>query len=116
MEHGVSLPEALCSDKWAWQHTIRKRLCKVTDRFPTSAMRWALVSTGGTHSAWHVDAEGLATMVQVQNEEGLKIWFVAMGRDPLGRIADIYRNWDSEKPNIDRWDVEAVVLTPGMKL
>jgi len=116
MEDGVSLPETLCSDKWAWQHTIRKRLCKATDRFPTSAMRWALVSTAGTHSAWHVDAEGLATMVQVQNEEGLKIWFLAVGRDPLGRITNIYSDWDSEKPNTDRWDVEAVVLTPGMKL
>ncbi len=58
-------------------------------------------------------------MVQVQNEEGLKVWFVAVdrvGRDPLARISNIYKNWDAEKPNMDRWDVEAIVLTPGMKL
>jgi hypothetical protein len=119
MEDGVPLPEMLCSDKWAWQHTIQKRLCKSSDRFPTSAVRWALVSTAGTHSGWHIDAEGFGTMVQVQNEEGLKIWFVAVdreGRDPLGRISHIYDDWEAEKPNTDRWDVEAIALTPGMKL
>lgn len=118
MEFGVDIPEALGSDMWSWQQTIRKPHCKLSDHFPTSVMRWALVSTGGTHSCWHTDADGLGTMVEVRNEGGLKVWFVAVEREGGAPFSGLttFLNFDTETSNTDRWDVEAIVLTPGVKL
>jgi hypothetical protein len=116
----VQVPSALASDKVSWQVTINNRLCSASSEyFPTAATRWALVSTSGTHSPWHIDTDGLCTMVEVQNEEGLKIWFVAVEREdkkPFSGVTTFLGDWDVENTNVDRWDVEAVVLTPGVKL
>ena len=120
MDDGVvQIPSALSSDKFSWRYTINKKLCKASDRFPSSAMRWALVSSSGTHSSWHTDADGLSTMVEIQNEEGLKIWFVAVEREcgkPFSGLSTFLHNFDVDEPNTDRWDVEAIILTPGVKL
>jgi len=119
MEFGVDIPEALGSDMWAWQQTIRKPHCKPSDHFPTSVMRWALVSTAGTHTCWHTDAEGLGSMVEVRNEGGLKVWFVGVEREggaPFSGLTTFLDGFDVEMPNTERWDVEAIVLTPGVKL
>jgi hypothetical protein len=116
---GAQVPSSLASDEWAWKHTINKKLCKATDRFPNSAKRWALVSSSGTHSSWHTDADGLCTMVEVQNEGGLKVWFVAVEREgekPFSELTTFLRDWDVDKPNTEKWDVEAIILTPGVKL
>jgi hypothetical protein len=119
MEDGVSVPAVLSSDLWSWQHTRNKKLCKNSDRFPTSALRWALVSTAGTHSSWHTDTDGLCTLIQVQNEGGLKIWFVGVekeGPKPFTGTSTFLEELDVDAPNTERWDVEAIVLTPGVKL
>jgi hypothetical protein len=119
MDDGIIIPEELSSDKWCWRHTIGGKLCKSTDRYPTSAMRWALVSTLGTHSAWHTDTDGLCTKIEIINEEGLKVWFVAVNRanNPGFCNLDTFLDKiDVSKANTDRWDVEAIVLTPGDKL
>jgi hypothetical protein len=66
-----------------------------------------------------MDAEGLGTMVEVRNEGGLKVWFVAVkgeDRAPFSGLTTFLGDFDAEKPNTERWDVEAIVLTPGVKL
>jgi hypothetical protein len=58
-------------------------------------------------------------MVEIQNEEGLKIWFVAVEREcgkPFSGLSTFLHNFDVDEPNTDRWDVEAIILTPGVKL
>ena len=58
-------------------------------------------------------------MVEVQNEEGLKVWFVGVERESgpsFSGITTFLEEFDTEMPNTERWDVEAIVLTPGVKL
>ncbi|KAJ3507190.1 hypothetical protein NLJ89_g6444 [Agrocybe chaxingu] len=119
MEDSVRPPSSLSSDVWAWKHTVGLKLCKRTDRFPSAAMRWALVSTSGAHSPWHVDCDGLCTMVRVQS--GCKWWVIARPKEELHLEAfcdvDTYLNsFDIESANNDRWDLEAILLTPGSTL
>ncbi|KAJ3507583.1 hypothetical protein NLJ89_g6218 [Agrocybe chaxingu] len=102
MEDSVRPPASLSSDLWAWKHTVGLKLCKKTDRFPSSAMRWALISTCGAYSPWHIDTDGLCTMISVQS--GCKC------------IELFLKDFDVEAINDDRWDMEAILLTPGTKL
>jgi hypothetical protein len=99
----VHVPSVLASDKISWQVTINNRYCDVSsDHYPTAATRWALVSTSGTHSAWHTNTDGLCTMVEVQNEDGIKIWFVAVEReDARFSWIDAFLLGDVEQPNTD---------------
>jgi len=120
MQTGAEVPSSLSSDLWAWTHTYNRRLCKTTNRFPTAEMKWALVSTQGSYSAWHLDCDGLCTMIEVQT--GAKLWVVARPkpgediRSFLTRIDSFLQNLDVTSLNDDRWDCEAVLLTPGTKL
>jgi len=119
MEFVVDVLSSLSIDMWSWQQTIRKLHCKLSDHFQTSVMRWALVSTAGTHSCWHTDTDGLGTMVEVQNEEGLKVWFVGVERESgpsFSGITTFLEEFDTEMPNTEIWNVEAIVLTPSVKL
>ena len=113
----IQVPEALSSDMWSWQRTINKRFCKTSDPFPIPGSRWASVSTSGTHNLWQT--EGLCTLVEIQNEGGLNICFVAAEREggkPFSALTTFLGHWDVNKPSTDRWDVEAMVLAPGVKL
>lgn len=118
MESGVVPSELLSSDMWAWGQTIGLRLCKKTDRFPNTAMRWGLASTANTYSVWHVDCDGLATVIEVQT--GCKLWVLARPRkgEDWSSFAktDSFFNFDTNATNDDRWDCEAVLLTPGTQL
>lgn len=114
MENGPLVPTFLASDMWAWTHTVGKALSKRGDRYPGAAMRWALVSTADTYSPWHIDCDGLATMIEVQT--GCKWWVVARpkeGDNSAFARMDTFRDFDVAATNEDRWDCEAVLLTPG---
>jgi hypothetical protein len=118
MEDGIAAPQSLSSDMWAWARTVGLKLCKKRDRFPTTAMRWGLVSTADTYSVWHIDCDGLATMIEVQT--GCKLWVLARPRrdEDLSCFSrlDAFLNFDADAVNDDRWDCEAVLLTPGSRL
>ena len=120
MEDGVQVPPSLSSDRRAWTHTVGFKLCKKSNRFPNSAMRWALVSTSGTYSPWHIDCDGLGMVIEVK--EGSKWWIIARPKPGeslqqlLSRIEAFIDVFDPRVSNADLWDCEAILLTPGTRL
>jgi len=119
MEGGVRPTDALSSDLWAWRHTNGLKLCKRTDRFPSAAVQWALISTAGAHSPWHIDPDGLATMVVVKS--GCKWWILARPKKgakypSFSAIGTFLDGFDVEAVNDDRWEYEAILLTAGTTL
>jgi len=120
LEGSIQVPLALSSDLRAWKHTRGAKLCKRSNRYPGHDMRWALVSTSGTYSPWHLDCEGLCTVVEMKC--GSKWWVIASPRpgettqDFLMRIDTFMRNFDPFEPNSEKWGCEAILLTPGTTL
>lgn len=118
MENGIPPPQSLSSDRWAWEQTRGLKLCKRSDRFPNTAMKWGLVSTADTYSVWHLDCDGLATEIEVQT--GCKLWVFARPRkgSDLSCFSKIqtFSHFDPEGTNADFWDCEAILLTPGTRL
>lgn len=118
MEDGNLPARSLSSDRWAWEQTRGLKLCKRSDRFPNTAMRWGLVSTADTYSVWHIDCDGFATVIEVQT--GCKLWVLA--RPKAGKSFSSFSNiqtfldFDPEATNENLWDCEAILLTPGTQL
>ncbi|KAG6859837.1 hypothetical protein C0995_003162 [Termitomyces sp. Mi166 len=85
---------------------------------PLSDTQWALVSTGDTLHPFHIDANGYGTVIQV--DTGTKLWFVAESKN--GRsledfaFKDLFHLFDPDSLNDDLWDLELIVLEPGMRL
>jgi hypothetical protein len=79
-------------------------------------MVWGLAATAGAMSYFHIDANGLATWIDVKT--GSKYWILAKPKKPLNfaAISLFTDRYDQEAVNQDKWDLEAVLLLPGSRL
>ncbi|KAG6903880.1 hypothetical protein DXG01_014198, partial [Tephrocybe rancida] len=100
----------LFSDEVAWERFDGKR----GDHYPTSDMRWSLVSTGWTQHRWHEDSNGFATFIRV--ETGMKWWYMGKPKADLpashrsGGIQRLLDGFDLDACNSDRLDIEVAVV------
>jgi hypothetical protein len=83
-----------------------------------SKLEWSLVAGKGAISPFHVDSDGLCTVVVVL--EGSKYWVVATGlgeQEDLSNVDSLGPHWDPYYINngdkIDRFRFEAVHLQKG---
>lgn len=112
----VQLPFQLSSDNHAWQMTMGLPLCKGTEPALVHEFHFSLVATAGAHSDWHCDAEGVATMVEIKNAEGKKLW--VMGIPPksnpdFANIDTFLGDMDVGQVNDDRWSMVVIPITAG---
>ena len=80
-------------------------------------IRWGLAATAGAISWSHVDSNGFGTYIDVK--AGSKWWIVARRKGGQHSFdVESFFNGDHEEDqvNMDRWDLEAVILTPGTRL
>ncbi len=98
--------------------------------FPVSEMRWGLAATCGGRHWIHIDADGLATFIDLQC--GGKWWIVLCPPEHLGKhgfasIRTFLGGFDTngvdqarwgprQDGNQDQWRAEAIYLTEGTRL
>ncbi|KAF8891503.1 hypothetical protein CPB84DRAFT_1748939 [Gymnopilus junonius] len=112
----VHLPFQLSSDNHAWQMTVGLPLCKGTEPELVHEFHFSLVATAGAHSDWHCDAEGVATMIEIKNEEGKKLWVIATppkSNPDFANIDTFLGDLDVGQVNDDRWSMVVIPLTAG---
>ncbi|KAI0086268.1 hypothetical protein BDY19DRAFT_908514 [Irpex rosettiformis] len=79
---------------------------------------WALLSTSGSHTAYHHDASGYFTFVRC--EVGAKLWCFLRPKNHSGEVTsamesfvDIYESFQDTNNFGDHADPVSIVLTPG---
>ena len=107
------------SEAVAWDYTYGRPWCKSKEVYPLSTMRFGLAATAGAYHKFHIDSDGTGTFVEAV--VGRKIWVLAVpkGGQGLDSLADINlygESYDMEGENAHLWDLEAVVLEPGVRL
>lgn len=108
---------AFATDVRAWDFTLDMPLAGRTVEYPRHHMRWGLAATKGAQHTWHVDAEGMATYIQPKT--GSKYWVVARpkaSRKDAICLTDDSVVADVSAPNQEYWDIEGILLIPGMEL
>lgn len=115
-------PMSFTTETHAWKATKDTAFCKADQLFPGDDLRWGLAATSGALHWYHIDSDGFGTFVDVKT--GKKYWMCgrpkhSQGIDskPFSGISTfINESYDVNIPSTDRWDIEAVVLTPGTRL
>jgi hypothetical protein len=109
------------TDSAAWNGTKGAADCRGDKAPPLGDIRWGIAATTGAIHWWHIDSDGFGTYLDVK--AGLKLWVVATRKDrsfhSFGEISTYLQEehrYEAEGPNLDRWDLEAVVLQPGTRL
>ena len=111
------------TDSAAWNYIKGTNNCPADQPLPMGDIRWGLAATAGALSWWHIDSNGFATYLDPK--AGTKFVIVARRKfDGTGGSVlesfseiDVYLNkFDSQLPNADRWELEAVILAPGTRL
>ncbi|KAG5337958.1 hypothetical protein C0989_008561 [Termitomyces sp. Mn162] len=104
----------------AWEEVLDRGGCKRNQNYPLTDMRWGLASTGGTLHPYHIDTNGFGTFIRV--DTGIKFWILATPKSQ-GKLEAFARtdlfvgsSYDPEKVNDKLWDLELMVLKPGMTL
>lgn len=109
------------SDVVAWAQTEGEDFCDNGLAFPANGVRWGSASMKNAFSRWKIAPNGFGHYIDVKVGS---LW-VVIGKGKGGgdsgwnRLADIHlygENFDPYNVNTDVWDLEAVVLTPGMRL
>ena len=111
------------TDSAAWKSIKGTKYCPTDQPLPTGDLRWGLAATAGALSLWHIDSNGFATYLDPKSGA----MFVIVGRRKFDGVGgshlesfsevDIFLNkFEAELPNADRWDLEAVILSPGTRL
>lgn len=80
-------------------------------------MNWATAATRDAVSWMHVDDDGFATAITVKT--GAKYWVVARPRHSAdtGLDLDFGVKWETDRPpSVDEYEMEGVLLRPGMAL
>lgn len=110
-------PARIASSVTAWQYTSGKKGCN--QEFPASACMWGLTATSGAYHGFHIDCDGLGTFIEPLT--GNKWWVIA--RPPQGGdfgvftcLDDLFAFIDSEGAENPGYILEAVLLTPGVRL
>ena len=117
MSDGNHPPSKLASHLVAWHETQGLPGCPYGVPLPTRDLLWGLASTAGTYSGWHIDSNGFATFIEVK--AGMKWWIIATpkeGGDTFDSPNLFLDDFEPYDPNSDRWDIEAILLKPGMIL
>jgi len=124
--NGLSFPlplsaikrDQLCGEVEAWRLTEGLPYRTKKALYPTSDMRWGLVSTAGSRHWAHLDCDGLATFVDMLR--GKKWWILLRphleGEPDASAHVDVYLNDYDPAVAVKTWDAEAVLLTPGTRL
>lgn len=112
-------PHPFSSEAIAWHYVQGRAWCKWGEGYPVSTLRFGLAATAGAYHKFHIDSDGTGTFVEAV--AGRKIWVLAVPKeaDGLDGLADIDlfgEAYDMEDPNLDLWDLEAVILQPGVQL
>jgi hypothetical protein len=107
----------IASDALIWNRTHGMPLFERDYDYPIKEFRWGLAATKGAQHTWHVDADGVATSVQVKT--GAKWWVVATPRQggdcySLGKHSTA--QYDPSLGNLADWRLDAILLQPGMQL
>ena len=115
---GVDWKSSFASDRVAWSLTEGCCMCQRDDSFPSSDMFWGLAATKGACHGFHVDCNGLATVVETMC--GAKVWFVARPIDsteiPLSEWNIYTTSFNVQRPgHLNCW-MEAMYLSPGTRL
>jgi hypothetical protein len=110
-------PTAFASDLVAFNATVDLPMCGRTVLFPVASTRWGLAATSGAHHLWHIDCDGLCTYIDTQ--AGLKWWIVARpknGSTHFSHTTLFTEDFQINAANLNKWDLEAVLLPPGSRL
>lgn len=116
---GFRPPVTIATDRLAFRATFRDPKCLRSAPFPEPDMYWGLAATRNAFHQFHIDTDGFGTGITPQT--GSKWWVVA--REKQGAPGALSRtglylegNYEIDSINSDLWDVEAVLLTPGVCL
>jgi hypothetical protein len=109
-------PTSIASDLEVFHSTVDLPMCARTVLFPVTSTRWGLAATSGAHHLWHIDCNGFCTYIDTQT--GQKWWIVARPKNSsdfscTGLFTDQFR---IDAANLNKWDLEAVLLLPGSRL
>ena len=121
----VGLPNGVCpssstsftSDLATFTATVYLLFCGRSVSFPMASTRWGLAATAGAHHLWDIDCNGLCTYIDMQT--GLKWWIVAKPTQESIPFSDptlFTKEYDISAANLEKWDLEAVLLCPGSRL
>ena len=110
-------PTSIASDLAAFNATVDLPMCGRNILFPVASTRWGLAATAGAHHLWHIDCNGLCTYIDTQT--GQKWWIVAWPKQGSAHFSHttLYtEDFHIDGANLDKWDLEAVLLLPGSRL
>jgi hypothetical protein len=111
-------PDArIASDAIVWNQTHGMPVFNKDYDYPFREFRWGLAATKGAQHTWHIDADGVATSVQVRT--GGKWWVVASpekGADCYSLGTTDIAQYDPTVGKMGEWIVEAIHLQPGTQL
>ncbi|KAF8227114.1 hypothetical protein L208DRAFT_1298262 [Tricholoma matsutake] len=82
-----------------------------------ASTRWGLVATSGAHHLWHIDCNSFCTYIDTQN--GMKWWIVAKPKPGSMHFSNAMlftEEYDISAANLEKWDLEAVLLCPGSRM
>ena len=109
------------TDAAAWNGTKGAANCGDDKALPLGDIRWGIAATTGALHWWHLDSEGFGTYIDTR--AGLKWWIVGRRKgiahnfESFGEINTFFsERYDMEQPNLDLWDLEAVILPPNTRL
>jgi hypothetical protein len=110
-------PISFASDLVAFNATVDLPMCSCNISFPMASTQWGLAATSGAHHLWHIDCNGFCTYIDTQT--GVKWWIVAKPKDGSMHFSHatlFTENYDLSGTNLEKWDIEAVLLHPGSQL
>lgn len=110
-------PQSFATDVKAWIRTLKNS--NRSEQYPTASTRWGIVAVEGAYHKWHIDTDGLGTYIDPRT--GLKVWFVASpkayGEFREFAARDLFQgDYEMESPNLQLWNVEAVLLGSTARL
>jgi hypothetical protein len=110
-------PTSFASDLVAFRDTVDLPMCGRAISFPMASTRWGLAATSGAHHLWHIDCNGFCTYIDTQT--GMKWWIVAKPKLGSMHFSDatlFTEQYDISAANLEKWDLEAVLLLPGSRM
>lgn len=108
----------LATDTFAWTEAIVHP--EGGSVYPFAAFKWGLCGLGGAETTYHVEPDGVHTVVDPLTGDKWWIMFRPKGNKDFcqfARISQFYSGkFDIDKATCEMWDIEAVLLTPGTRL
>jgi hypothetical protein len=106
-------PTSFATDILAFNSMVNMPLCNRNIMYPSSSMKWGLAAMAETHHLWHIDCDGLGTVIK--NQTGFKWWIVGQplpGHD-FSKLSQYLDKYNINTVNGDKWQLEEMLLTPG---